>query len=159
MITHLDHVNIVVADMDRSVAFYRDVIGMEQAFETTLEGEWVETIIGLRDVKARCVFLKAPDGGTHLELLQFLSPTGTTVDCNAVPNTIGVRHLAFRVRDLTAFATRLRDAGVEPVSPPVTVPFPVADAGEKRLCYFRDPDGVLLEAAEYRAGTGRSGSR
>ena len=146
---HLDHVNIVVSQMEQSVAFYRDVIGMKPTFEVVLEGEWVEEIIGRPQVQARCVFLKLPKGDTHLELLQFVSPTGAVVPHNSLPNTLGVRHLAFQVQDLDGFVGRLKGAGVTPLSPPVAVPFAVADAGSKRLCYFRDPDGVLLEAAEY----------
>jgi catechol 2,3-dioxygenase-like lactoylglutathione lyase family enzyme len=66
-----------------------------------------------------------------------------------LPNVPGIRHLAFEVQDMDALCVRLRAAGVRFVSPPVTVPFPVGDKGTKRLCYFHDPDGTLLEVAAY----------
>jgi methylmalonyl-CoA/ethylmalonyl-CoA epimerase/glyoxylase I family protein len=61
----------------------------------------------------------------------------------------GVRHFAFNVDDMDEAVARLQNAGVRFVSPPVTVPFAV-NGKTKRLCYFHDPDGTLLEIAEYR---------
>ena len=86
----------------------------------------------------------------RLELLQYLAPDGQQFDENALPNTLGLRHLAFETSDMDALSKKLRAAGIEFVSEPVEVPFPVGPKQlKKRLCYFRDPDGVLLELAEY----------
>ena len=60
--------------------------------------------------------------------------------------------MAFTVDDLDALVARLRAGGVRVVSDPVEVPFAVGSMGRKRLCYFYDPDGTLLEAAAYDAG-------
>jgi len=144
----LDHVNIVVADLARAERFYGEVLGLRRGFERVLEGEWIERVTGLPGARARCVFYEPTDGG-RLELLQYLSPQGEPLSPNSLPHTPGLRHLAFEVEDLDALCERLRTAGVTLVSPPVTVPFPVANAGRKRLCYFHDPEGVLIEAAEY----------
>jgi len=145
----LDHFNIVVSDMARSVAFYRDVLGWPQTFETWLEGEWIERVAGLKNVRAHCVFLQIPNCDVRLELLQYVQPDGATIEANALPNTIGLRHFALETDDMNALVEKLKAANVEFVSPPITVPFPVADKGTKRLCYFHDPDGVLLEIACY----------
>lgn len=146
----LDHFNIVTRDMARSVAFYRDLLGFEQTFEATLEGEWIERVTGLSGARAHCVFLQLPDVDVRLELLQYLAPPGEEFAENAQPNTIGLRHLAFETSDLDVLSKRLHKAGTTFVSAPVEVPFPVGPQQlKKRLCYFRDPDGVLLELAEY----------
>lgn len=145
----LDHVNIVVIDMARAEAFYGGVLRLRRGFERLLEGEWIERVTGLPRARAHCVFYE-PAGGGRVELLQYLSPTGQPLPQNCIPQTPGLRHLAFEVDDLDALCERLHAAGVELVSPPVEVPFRVADAGRKRLCYFHDPEGVLLEVAEYR---------
>jgi catechol 2,3-dioxygenase-like lactoylglutathione lyase family enzyme len=145
----IDHVNIVVADMERSVRFYGDVLGLRRGFEVFLHGEWVETITGLQGARARCVFMEPEEGGTRIELLQYEAPKGEVLPANSLPQTGGVRHVAFTVRDLDALVARLRAAGVRVFSEPVTVPFGVSTMGRKRLCYFLDPDGVLLEAAAY----------
>ena len=151
MIQAIDHINIVVADLDRSVAFYTEVLGLQVTRTAHLEGDWIEAIVGLRGVVADVVYVEPPGGGLRLELLQYLSPTGEAIAINREPNTQGLRHIAFRVADIDAATARLRAAGAPVVADPVAVPSGVVkhDAGHKRLVYFHDPDGVLLELAEY----------
>lgn len=147
-----DHINIVVGDMDRSVRFYTELLGLRRGFETTLQGEWVETVTGLPGAHARCVFLDADAPGCRLELLQYFSPAGEALAPNQVPNTHGLRHLAFAVDDwaaMEALYDRLEAAGVPIVSEPILVPFQVGNLGRKKLFYFSDPDGTLLEIAAY----------
>lgn len=152
MLRGIDHVNIVVSDLSRSLRFYCDLLGFRQTADVQLEGEWIERIVGLRGVKARAVFIVAPGGEPRIELLCYERPQGAAVAENSQANTIGLRHIAFRVDDIGAMAERLRAAGVTLFSDPVRVPGGVVrfDTGTKTLLYFLDPDGVLLELAEYR---------
>ena len=145
----LDHVNIVVRDLEQAEQFYGGVLGLRRGFERLLEGEWIERVTGLPGARAHCVFYE-PEGGGRVELLQYLSPQGEPLPPNRLPYTLGLRHVAFEVEDLDVLCAQLSAAGVTLVSAPVEVPFRVADAGTKRLCYLHDPEGVLLEVAEYR---------
>lgn len=154
MKVRIDHVNIVVSDMERSVRFYTEHLGLRRGFETVLEGSWVETVTGLPGARAHCVFMETDDPQVRLELLQYLAPEGTAAPANSQPHTSGLRHLAFTLSDgaaLDTLAASLRQAGVPVVSDPVTVPFRVASLGQKRLFYFLDPDGTIIEAAAYEA--------
>ena len=144
----VNHVNIVVREMERSLTFYVGLLGFRVTFEAELVGEWIEIVADLPDVSARCVFCQPPGGGTRFELLEYRVPTGVSLPADSVANTLGLRHVALEVDDLDALYTRLISAGVEFVSPPVLVPFSVAGV-RKRLCYLRDPDGALVEIAEY----------
>ena len=144
----VNHVNIVVREMERSLTFYVGLLGMRVTFEAELVGEWIETVAGLPGVSARCVFCQPVGGGTRFELLEYRIPIGLSVPENSLANTLGLRHVALEVDDLDALYTRLVSGGVEFVSPPVLVPFSVAGV-RKRLCYLRDPDGALVEIAEY----------
>lgn len=155
MRVRIDHINIVVSDMERSVRFYSEMLGLKRGFEVMLEGAWIDTVTGLAHARAHCVFMETDDPGVRLELLQYLAPTGDGLAANTLPYTTGIRHLAFTVADLDALVARLRGAGVPLVSDPVAVPFAVSTMGRKRLCYFHDPDGTLLEAAAY-GGTGEA---
>lgn len=146
----LDHANIVVRDIERSAAFYTQVLGLRRGFERVLEGPWIETLTGISGVRARCLFLESPQGGARLELLQFLAPSPLILENHGSPNALGVRHLAWEVSDVDKVVARLRAAGAEVLSEPVEVPFEVANLGRKRLCYARDPDGVLIEIASYQ---------
>lgn len=150
----VNHVNVVVSDMAHSLAFYVGLLGMRVTFEADLTGEWIETVSGLPGVSARCVFCQPPGGGTRFELLQYRTPPGVTLPETSLANTLGLRHVALEVDDLDALYVRLAEAGVPFVSPPIPVPFSVVGV-RKRLCYLRDPDGALVEIAEYVPDTGQ----
>ncbi len=144
----IDHVNVVAADLERSAAFYEAVFGLKRGFTARLEGDWIETVTGLPGARANCLFLEA-ESGARLELIEYLAPDGEKFAPNGLPNTRGLRHLAFEVENIEALMVRLQKIGVKPISAPVEVPFRVANLGRKRLFYFHDPDGTLLEVAAY----------
>lgn len=152
MILAIDHINIVVTDLERSVRFYTEVLGFTKTKDAYLEGEWIDRIVGLRGVKARAAFIVAPAGEPRIELLEYAAPPGESTAENSRANTIGLRHIALRVDNMDTMVAQLRAAGVNVFSDPVRVPGGVVrhDAGEKTLVYFLDPDGVILELAEYR---------
>ena len=152
MIVSVDHINLVVSDLERSVDFYTNVLGFRETQRAELEGKWIETIIGLETVKASVAYVVSPAGQPRLELLQYHSPIGHGFQANSIPNTLGLRHLALSVDNIDSAVQRLREAGTELLSRPVVVPTDVIQhsTGQKILCYFHDPDGVLLELTEYR---------
>lgn len=152
MIYAVDHINMVVSDLERSVQFYTGLLGFKEVRRAHLEGEWIESIVGLKGVSADVVFVVASAGEPRLELLYYESPQGETNPANSLANTPGLRHIALRVKNIHAAAKRLKEAGVKVISEPVAVPASSIshDAGRKILCYFLDPDGVLLELSEYQ---------
>ncbi|MCC6713060.1 MAG: VOC family protein [Candidatus Dadabacteria bacterium] len=152
MILSIDHINFVVSDLERSVRFYTELLGFHESKRAHLEGEWIEKIVGLKRVVADVAFIVAPAGEPRIELLCYKTPEGESIPANSLANTVGIRHIAFRVDDIHASAKKLRDAGVKLLGDPVIVPETVVthDAGHKMLCYFHDPDGILLEITEYK---------
>ncbi len=151
MISAVDHINLVVSNLERSVKFYTELLGFKEVRRAHLEGEWIESIIGLKGVSANVVYILAPEGEPRLELLCYESPKGEAIPANSQANTIGLRHIALQVKDIQKAVKRLKEAGVKIVGETVEVPESVVthDAGHKILCYFLDPDGILLELAEY----------
>lgn len=145
----MNHVNIVTTDLARSLAFYEGVVGMEKIMEQELSGEWFEELTGLAKVVAKCVFLQGDRGGTRIELLQFVKGVGGMVPNNSLPNTQGLRHIALEVKKLDEVFERLVESGVPVKSAPVDVPFALFGT-QKRLFYAVDPDGVIVEFAEYK---------
>lgn len=148
----IDHINIVVSDLERSVRFYTELLGFRESKRAHLEGDWIESIVGLKGVVADVAFIVAPAGEPRIELLCYKTPGGEAIPANSFANTVGLRHIAFRVDDIKVAAERLKNAGVKLLGEPVVVPENVVthDAGHKMLCYFHDPDGVLLEITEYK---------
>lgn len=152
MIRAIDHINLVVADLARSVKFYTEVLGFVKTADVHMTGAWIEEIIGLKSVEGLVVFVELPGGGgPRIELLQYVTPAGVALPENSRANTRGLRHIAFRVDDIAGMAARLGAAGVTLFSEPVRVPQGVVKfaAGDKTLVYFLDPDGVILELAQY----------
>lgn len=152
MIRGIDHINIVVSDLGRSVRFYTEVLGFRLVKEALLEGEWIDRIVGLQGVRGRVAYVIAPAGEPRIELLCYDAPRGEEPAANRRANTVGLRHIALQVDDIAATVAKLRAAGAEFFGEPVRVPAGVVrhDAGEKTLVYFLDPDGVILELAQYR---------
>lgn len=150
MLHHIDHINIVVQNLEKNVQFYGEVLGFKETMRATLEGEWIQNIVGLKNVHAECVYMQ-PEDGPRIELLQYVSPDGTVPENNGLANTIGLRHIAFRVEDIEAEYKRLTEQGVKFIGPPVDVPLKTVThvAGRKRLCYFHGPEDVLLEICSY----------
>jgi len=151
MIQAIDHLNIVVSDLERSLEFYTGLLDFKLTRRAELEGDWIERIVGLQGVKARVAYILAQGGEPRIELLQYLSPAGKSLGENSFANTIGLRHIALRVDDIDQAAQKLHNAGVKLFSEPAAVPAAVVehDAGRKTLLYFTDPDGVILELAQY----------
>lgn len=139
----LDHVNVVVGDPDRSIAFYAGLLGVVPVMDRVLEGEWFERLTGIAGAQARCVILDAPGGGCRIELLAFIDSEGTLLPANAIPSTVGLRHFAVRVDDLDSCLATL-----ETPPPVIEVPRAIVPVG-KRMAYVIDPDGAIVELAEY----------
>jgi catechol 2,3-dioxygenase-like lactoylglutathione lyase family enzyme len=150
-IERLHHTGYTVSDLDRSVAFYRDLLGCEVIASQEKEGGYLAAIVGYPDAHVRMAHLRIPSGEHVIELFEYLAPDGSKADVE--PRNVGASHLCFLVQDLHRTYERLREHGVDSfVSPPVEV-----DTGVNRggyALYFRDPDGITLEL--FQPATGRN---
>ena len=145
MLDHIHHVNLVVEDLEVMTAFYRDVLEMKVTRKATISGDWIEAVTGIAGVEADVVFLQA-SSGPGIELLKYRTPTASRPPGLSVPNTPGLRHLAFQVQDLDRAVAALEKAGAHLVGQPQLVAGDqVSYSGGKRLVYFHDPEGNLLE--------------
>lgn len=154
-ISQIDHVNIVVDDLPTMVRFYQEVLGMAVTKEVAISGAWVERVVGLNDVKADVVYLSPPQG-PRVELIHYHCPDAECDNDANAANLRGLRHLAFRVDDIDAMINALASLGVDIVGEVQQVPdAQVTYAGgvRKRLIYFHDPEGNLLELCEYKTGS------
>ena len=139
----LHHTGYTVSDLDRSVAFYRDLMGMEVIAQQEKQGGYLAAIVGYPDAHVRMAHLRAPGSGHLLELFQYLAPRGAAAGA-IEPRDVGTAHLCFVVDDLVDAHTRLVEAGVETFfSPPVRVDTGINTGGYG--VYLRDPDGIVLE--------------
>lgn len=139
--TSLHHTGLTVRDLERSLGFYRDLLGMRVLFEQEKKGGYLAAIVGYEDAHVRMAHLAFPGGGHRVEVFQYLEPAprGEAGE----PRDVGISHVCLAVDDLGALHRRLREAGVEFYSDPVRVDTG-ANAGGSGV-YLRDPDGITLE--------------
>ncbi len=145
MIRATRHTGIVVKDMEKSLHFWRDIMGLRVVGEFREEGEYIDTIQHLTGVKLHMIKLTAPDG-TMIELLKDENHPTEPVPSNEMCDH-GIRHIAFTVPDVEAAWQALKDAGCELLSKPVTDP-----GKTSRLFFARDPEGNLMELVEPLTG-------
>jgi catechol 2,3-dioxygenase-like lactoylglutathione lyase family enzyme len=138
----LDHVSVTTADLDRSIAFYRDVIGLPLLDRGELDGRELETLIRRRGARARWAEL-ALGRGQVLELLQYVEPAEDAVA--PPPWRPGAAHIGLSVDSLDEVLARLDDADVD-VSDVVVLTEPGWEG--VRCAYASDPDGVAVELVQ-----------
>ena len=140
-IRRFDHVGITVADLDAATAFFV-VLGLEVEGRTFLEGEFVDTVIGIPNSRSEIVTLRPPDGGTALELSSFIRPDHEPGSPDAMSNELGLRNVCFVVDDLQAVVDRLAADGYGLVGG-------IGQYEEIwRMAYVRGPEGIIVALAQ-----------
>ena len=137
----MDNVAIVVDDLKAATAFFVE-LGLELEGEATVEGRWVDRIVGLDGVRSDIAMLRTPDGHGRLELTKFHTPPATTAEPNAPVNTLGMGRIMFAVDDIEDVLASLQAHGAELVGEVVQY------EDKYRLCYVRGPEGIMIALAE-----------
>jgi catechol 2,3-dioxygenase-like lactoylglutathione lyase family enzyme len=140
-IQRMEHVGIVVDDLAAATEFFVE-LGLELLGEGSVEGRWVDRIVGLDGVLVENAMVQTPDGNGQLELIKFHSPPTQGCDRDAPANAPGIRHIAFAVEDIDAALAGLRARGSELVGEVEQY------EDSYRLCYVRGPEGIIVELAE-----------
>lgn len=150
MIGRINHVGLSVRDLDRSIAFYRDVLGLElvsshEIFvserEVLRRRDLLEAVVGMSDVSGWVAQVRA--GDTIIELWCYSTPKGRDLPADHVPADIGIAHLGLQVPDADAAWERVTAAGFASTTRPV-------DLEIHKTFYMRGPDGEILEILEDR---------
>ncbi|MFW5472983.1 VOC family protein [Knoellia sp. CPCC 206450] len=148
-ITHFDHVGLTVADLDAALDFFVS-LGFELEGRMFMEGEFVDTVIGIPGSRSEIATLFLPEGGaggrdggrTKLELSRFVHPDHEPGSPQNMSTEVGLRNIAFQVDDLHAVVERLAEAGYGLVG----------GIGEWediwRMTYVRGPEGIIVALAQ-----------
>lgn len=141
-IKRMDHVTIVVEDLERAVAFFK-VLGLELEGQMAVEGEWVDRICGLKNTKADIAMMHTPDGHSRIELTKYRNPVSHIPEKKLTePNTVGLRQLMFAVDDVDDVVATLTKHGSSLIGEIVNY------QDVYRLCYMRGPEGLIIALAE-----------
>jgi catechol 2,3-dioxygenase-like lactoylglutathione lyase family enzyme len=140
-VRRFDHVGVTVADLDTVTAFFVG-LGLEVEGRMFVEGEFLDTVIGVADSRTEIVMLRPPDGGTRLELSSFVRPDHEPGSPAAMANELGLRNVAFEVDDLQAAVDQVVTDGYGLVG----------GIGQYediwRMAYVRGPEGIIVSLAE-----------
>jgi len=138
----LTHIGLCVSDCERSLQFYRDVLGFRYLSELQLAGEPSSTLLQLPDVELRAIYLERD--GTRIELLHYPVPGHQGDGAPRPMNQLGLTHLSLRVDDLGGLLASLRAAGVR-ILDRTRIDIPAFEAG---AVFVTDPDGTLIELVQ-----------
>lgn len=140
-IKRFDHVGITVADLDAVTAFFTS-LGLEVDGRMSVEGDFLDTVTGIPDSRTEIVGLRAPGGGTWIELSSFLRPDHEPGSPIAMANELGLRNISFEVDDLRATVDGLAAQGYGLVG----------GIGQYQdlwlMAYVRGPEGLIVSLAE-----------
>ena len=142
-VRRFDPVGITVADLDTVTAFFVGLgLEVEDGSRMFVEGEFLDTVIGIPDSRTEIVMLRPPDGGTRLELSSFVRPDHEPGAPSAMATELGLRNVAFEVDDLQAAVDRVAEDGYGLVG----------GIGQYehvwRMAYVRGPEGIIVSLAE-----------
>ncbi|TCI98818.1 VOC family protein [Aeromicrobium sp. IC_218] len=136
-----DHVGITVADLDAALAFF-EKLGLEAEGRTFVEGEFLDTVIGIPDSETEIVMLRPPGGETTLELSTFVRPDHQPGSPAAMATELGLRNVCFEVDDLQATLDELAADGFGLVG----------GVGRYEdvwlMAYVRGPEGIIVSLAQ-----------
>ncbi len=144
MLKSFFHSGFIVRDVDRTVEFYTNVLGLNVAMRMERQGEFIDQVLGFTGARIKGAFLDLGDGH-QLELIQYLSPASGPGGINR--NDLGAAHVAFYVEDIDQFYAEKSRQGLRPINPPAEHR---DEQGKliRKVLYAQDPDGNWLEFVE-----------
>src|SRR4051794_41473488 len=105
-VLRMDNIAIVVDDLDAAIAFFVE-LGLELEGEATVEGDFVDRIVGLDGVRSDIAMMRTPDGHGRLELTKFQTPPAARAKSNPPVNALGIGRIMFAVDDIDEVLSRL----------------------------------------------------
>jgi catechol 2,3-dioxygenase-like lactoylglutathione lyase family enzyme len=142
------HTSFTVSDIERSIVFYRDCLGLRLHHRQVSENEYTSKLVGYEDARLLIaqfsLFGGNPPSNHVLELIEYQQPRGGKPDL--ATSNVGIAHLAFQVDNIDAMLPVLSSGGAKFVSEPQFITAGINRGG--RTVYLRDPDGITLELVE-----------
>jgi len=145
MFSGLHHFNLIVADKEKTKAFYNGVLGLEIALETEIADDEFSRGVGLPGTKVLATFFKLPGSNSLIETFQYVHPEGKPIPAGAQANDGGWQHICFSVEDIEKTKKELEAKGVNFLTTPVTISKQHPYFAGVKFCYFLGPDREVLE--------------
>lgn len=148
MFRQIAHIGITVTNLENSLNFYQNILGLSYKGQMIMEGASTDVLFGEEGCKVKVAYLEGGKG-IHtplIELLEFMAPT--TKKNNHGLDQIGISEICFQVEYIDLLYERLKEKGVEFLSTPQYFDLTSQGFGKSKAVYFKDPDGIILEMIE-----------
>jgi catechol 2,3-dioxygenase-like lactoylglutathione lyase family enzyme len=141
-VLRMDNVLVVVDDLQAAISFFLE-IGLELEGQATVEGPWIDRIVGFDGAKCDVAMMRSPDGHGRVELEKYHAPPAVRAEPEDAPlYALGLRRIMFAVDDLDEVLARLRANGAELIGEVVQF------EDSYKLCYVRGPEGIVVALAQ-----------
>lgn len=134
------HIGIVVSNLDKTLYFYRDILGLKIKREMLETGKYIDNLSALKGIEVKTIKMSADDGNL-IELLYYESHPRKPINRDTCD--IGYSHISFTVESLDYEYKRLKEKGVKFSAPPQCSP-----DGYAKVAFCKDPDGNFIELVE-----------
>ena len=145
MVGRIYHVGLTVSDLDKSIHFYRDVLGLEFQGEVLMVGEETDKLFNKKNCRARIAYLNGSKNiaAPPIELIQFVDNEISKGKPDLF--TTSISEVCFYTDDIDSIYEHLVKNNVECLSEPQYFDFTSNGFGRSKAFYFKDPDGIILE--------------
>ncbi len=133
----LNHITLIVQNIEKSKRFYKETLGLEPGFEKEISGDQYSNVTGYPNLRLKFAVLKIPDSKVIIELAQFINPT--------IKINNDFRHIAFEVEDVDELYRKISEKNIKTVSEPVLISGQGPGLDGKKFFYFKDLDENLIE--------------
>ena len=142
------HVGITVSNIENSIKFYRDILGLTLKGQAIMEGKETDKLFAMNNCKVKIAYLNGSDNiiSPPIELLEFVN--NKTIKDKSQLNKISISEICFRVYNIEKAYKHLINNNVECLSEPQEFDFTAYGFSKSKALYFKDPDGIILELME-----------
>lgn len=143
------HIGLTVTDLEKSIKFYRDVLGLKLYGKIVMQGKETDDLFGVENLKVNVAYLNGSKNADcpPIELLEFSNIKPKNEE-DAALNKVSISEVCFSVNNIDETYERLKSKGVEFLSEPKFFDFTNQGFGKSKAVYFKDPDGIILELIE-----------
>ncbi|MEI0478973.1 VOC family protein [Brachyspira pulli] len=148
MLKEIMHVGITVSNIENSIKFYRDILGLTLKGQAIMEGKETDALFAMNNCKVKIAYLNGSNNimSPPIELLEFVN--NKTIKDKPQLNKISISEICFRVDNIEKVYKNLIDNNVEYLSEPQEFDFTAYGFSKSKALYFKDPDGIILELME-----------
>jgi catechol 2,3-dioxygenase-like lactoylglutathione lyase family enzyme len=139
MILNMNHASFTVSNLDKSVVFYRDVLGLRHLDTSARDAGFSEDVTGIKGASLKIAYFEA--NNCRVELIEYLSPPGEKI--NTATCNVGSAHISFNVSNFADFVKNLEDNNV--IFSGKVSKIPAGPNKGKRVLYFEDIDSNSIE--------------